>query len=81
MGDDWRVRIAFDEDDPPALAESGQQALAAALRSRLSDQVAVTSNGTEIFLYAPAAGSAHEAAQVARRAPSLATGVSTGNEQ
>ena len=53
MGDDWRVRIAFDEDDPPELPESGEQALVAALRSRLSDQVAVTSNGTEIFLYAP----------------------------
>ena len=66
MGDDWRVRIAFDEDDPPELPESGEQALVAALRSRLSDQVAVTSNGTEIFLYAPAAGSADEAAQVAR---------------
>jgi len=66
MGDDWRVRVAFDEDDPPELPESGEQALVAALRSRLSDQVAVTSNGTEIFLYAPAAGSADEAAQVAR---------------
>jgi hypothetical protein len=65
MGDDWRVRIAFDEDDPP---ECGEQALIAALRSRrLSDQVAVTSNATEIFLYAPAAGSADEAAQVARQ--------------
>src|SRR3989440_9560458 len=67
MGDDWRVRIAFDEDDPPELPESDEQALVAALRSRLSDQVAVTSNGTEIFLYAPAAGSADEAAQVARQ--------------
>ena len=66
MGDDWRVRIAFGEDDPPELPESGEQALVAALRGRLSDQVAVTSNGTEIFLYAPAAGSADEAAQVAR---------------
>jgi hypothetical protein len=66
MGDDWRVRIAFDEDDPPDLPESGEQALVAALRSRLSDQVAVTSNGTDI-LYAPAAGSADEAAQVARQ--------------
>jgi len=66
MGDDWRVRIAFDEGDPPELPESGEQALVAALRSRLSDQVAVTSSGTEIFLYAPAAGSADEAAQVAR---------------
>src|SRR6266852_5735418 len=54
MGDDWRVRIAFDEDDPPELPESGEQA-------------AVTSNGTETFLYAPAAGSADEAAQVARQ--------------
>ena len=34
MGDDWRVRIAFDEDDPPELPESGEQALVAALRSR-----------------------------------------------
>src|SRR5580693_8270465 len=59
MGEDWRVRIAFNEDDPP---ESGGQALAAALRSRLSDQVSVTSTGTEIFVYAPAAGSADEAA-------------------
>ena len=62
LGDDWRVRIAFDEDDPPELPESGEQALVAALRSRLSDQVAVTSNGTGIFVYAPAAGSADEAA-------------------
>ena len=67
MGDDWRVRIAFGEDDPLELPESGEQALVAALRSRLSDQVAVTSNGTEIFLYAPAAGSADEAAQMARQ--------------
>ena len=67
MGEDWRVCIAFDEDDPPEQPESGEQALVAALRSRLSDQVAVTSNSTEIFLYAPAAGSADEAAQVARQ--------------
>src|SRR5579862_8947056 len=67
MGDDWRVRIAFDEDDPPELPESGEQALVAALRSRLSDQVAVTSNDTEIFLYASAAGSADQTAQVARQ--------------
>ena len=71
MGDDWRVRIAFDEDEPPELPElpeSGEQALVAALRSRLGDQVAVTSNGTGIFLYAPTAGSADEAAHVAREA-------------
>src|ERR1700722_2558180 len=67
MGDDWRVRVAFDEDDPPELPESGEQALVAALRSRLGDQVAVTSSDTEIFVYAPAAGSADEAAQVARQ--------------
>jgi hypothetical protein len=46
--------------------ESFRQALISALGSRLGDQVAVTSNGTEFFLYAPAAGSADEAAQVAR---------------
>ena len=70
LGDDWRVRIAFDDDDPPGLPvllESGEQALAAAWRGRLSDQVAVTSNGTEIFVCAPAAGSADEAAQGARQ--------------
>jgi hypothetical protein len=66
MGDDWRVRIALDQDDLPEPPEPAEQALVAALRSHLGDQVAVTSNGTEIFLYAPAAGSADEAAQVAR---------------
>ena len=64
MGDDWRVCIAFGA--LPRSLHSFRQALVAALRSRLSDQVAVTSNGTEIFLYAPSAGSADEAAQVAR---------------
>ena len=49
-----------------AKEESFRQALISALGSRLGDQVAVTSNGTEFFLYASAAGSADEAAQVAR---------------
>ena len=37
-----------------------------ALGSRLGDQVRVSLSSTEIFLYAPSAGSADEAAQVAR---------------
>ena len=64
MGDDWRVRIAF--DDPPWQPKSCRQALIPALCGRLGDQVAVTSKRTQIFLYAPSAGSADEAAQVAR---------------
>jgi hypothetical protein len=64
MGDDWRVRIAF--DDPPRLPKSCRKALIPALCSRLSGQVRVSSSGTEIFLWAPTAGSADEAAQVAR---------------
>jgi hypothetical protein len=45
-----------------------RQALISALGSRLGDQVAVSSSrwGTQIFLYAPSAGLADEAAQVAR---------------
>jgi hypothetical protein len=50
MGDDWRVRIAFDEDDPPGLPESGEQALVAALRSGLSDQVQKL-KGQRSYLY------------------------------
>ncbi len=46
--------------------ESCRQALIPELGIRLSDQVAVGSSGTEIFLYAPSAGSADEAARVAR---------------
>ena len=62
--DDWRVCIAF--GDLQRQLKSDRQALIPALRSRLSGQVAVTSNGTEIFLYAPSAGLADEAAQAAR---------------
>jgi len=49
-------------------AEMGsyRQALIPELGSRLGDQVAVGSSGTEIFLYASSAGSADEAARVAR---------------
>jgi hypothetical protein len=66
MDDGWRVCIAFG-----VLARSRhsfRQALISALGSRLGDQVAVSSSrwGTQIFLYAPSAGSADEAAQVAR---------------
>jgi hypothetical protein len=64
MGDDWRVCIAF--GDLPRQLKSCRQALIPALGSRLGDQVAVSSNGTQIFLYAPSIGSADEAAQVAR---------------
>jgi hypothetical protein len=42
------------------------QALIPDLGSCLGDQVRVSSGGTEIFLYAPGAGSADEAARVAR---------------
>lgn len=61
---DWRVCIAF--GDLPRQLKSCQQTLIPALRSRLSGQVAVSSSRTQIFLYAPSAGSADEAAQVAR---------------
>ena len=46
--------------------ESYRQALIPELGSRLGDQVAVGSSGTDIFLYAPSAGSADEAARAAR---------------
>ncbi len=64
--DDWRVCIAFGV--LPRSLHSFRQALISALGSRLGDQVAVSSSrwGTRIFLYAPSAGSADEAAQVAR---------------
>jgi len=66
MGDDWRVGIAFGV--LPRSLHSFRQALISALGSRIGDQVAVSSSrwGTRIFLYAPSAGSAEEAAQVAR---------------
>ena len=66
MDDGWRVCIAFRV--LPRSLHSLRQALISALGSRLGDQVAVSSSrwGTQIFLYAPSAGSADEAAQVAR---------------
>jgi hypothetical protein len=66
MEDGWRVCIAFGV--PPRGLRSFRQALVSALGGRLGDQVAVSSSrwGTRIFLYAPGAGSADEAAQVAR---------------
>ena len=63
MGDDWRVCIAF--GDLPRQLEPCREALIPALGSRLGDQVAVSSSGTQIFLYAPSVVSADEAAQVA----------------
>jgi hypothetical protein len=67
MDDEWRVCIAFGPLHRVQL-KSCQKALSSALGSRLGDQVAVSSSrwGTQIFLYAPSAGSADEAAQVAR---------------
>jgi hypothetical protein len=64
MGDDWRVRIAF--DDLRGRLWSCEQALVPALFRRLGDQVAVSSSDTQIFLYVRSAGSADQAAQVAR---------------
>jgi len=46
--------------------ESCRQALIPALGSCLGDQVAVTSSGTQMIVYAPSAGSADEAPQMAR---------------
>jgi hypothetical protein len=65
MDDQWRVCIAFSPLHPLQL-KSCRQELISALGSRLGDQVAVSSSRTQIFLYAPSAGSADEAAQVAR---------------
>jgi hypothetical protein len=66
MDEGWRVGIAFGV--LPRSLHSYRRALISALGSRLGDQVAVSSSrwGTQIFLYAPSAGSADEAAQVAR---------------
>src|ERR1700683_1640142 len=66
MDDGWRVCIAFGV--LPRSLHSFRQALISALGSRLGDQVAVSSRrwGSQIFLYAPSAASADEAAQVAR---------------
>jgi hypothetical protein len=65
MDDGWRVCIAF---GGRGQLKSCQEALISALGSRLGDQVAVSSSrwGTQIFLYAPSAGSADEAEQQAR---------------
>jgi hypothetical protein len=66
MDDGWRVCIAFGV--LPRSLHSFRQALISALGSRLGDQVAVSSSrwGTRVLLYAPSAGAADEAAQVAR---------------
>jgi hypothetical protein len=66
MDDEWRVCITFGV--LPRSLHSFRQELISALGSRLGDQVTVSSSrwGTQVFLYAPSAGSADEAAQVAR---------------
>jgi hypothetical protein len=66
MEDGWRICIEFGV--LPRRLHSSRQALISELGSRVGDQVAVSSRrwGTEIFLYAPSAGSADEAAQAAR---------------
>src|ERR1700744_5019705 len=63
--DGWRVCIAV---GGWRRLKSGQDEVAPALGSRPGDQVAVSSSswGNRIFLYASSAGSADEAAQVAR---------------
>jgi hypothetical protein len=65
MDDGWRVCIAF---GGRGQLKSCREALTSALGGSLGDQVAVSSSrwGTQIFLYAPSAGSADEAAHVAR---------------
>ena len=65
MDDGWRVCIAF---GARGQLKACRGALISALGSHFGDQVAVSSSrsGTRIFLYAPSAGSADEAAQVAR---------------
>jgi hypothetical protein len=65
MADDWRVCIAFG-DLPRSSLDSFRQAVTTELGSRLRGQVAVSSNATQVFLYAPSIGLADEAAQVAR---------------
>ena len=65
MADDWRVCIGFG-DLPRSSLDSFRQAVITALGSRLGDQVAISSNATQIFMYAPSIGLADEAAQVAR---------------
>ena len=65
MADDWRVCIGFG-DLPRSSRDSFRQAVITELGSRLGDQVAISSNATQIFMYAPSIGLADEAAQVAR---------------
>jgi hypothetical protein len=64
MDDEWRVCIT--RGHLPELMST--QRITRELSSRLGDQVAVSSSrwGTQVFLYAPSAASADEAAQVAR---------------
>jgi hypothetical protein len=67
MDDGWRVCIEF---GGRGQLKSCQEALTSALGSHLGDQVALSSSRwgtrTQTFVYAPSAGSADEAAHVAR---------------
>jgi hypothetical protein len=61
MSDEWRIRITF------AGRQLGfrEQRLTRELRRRLGYEVNVSRHNSQIFLYAPSAGSADETAQVA----------------
>jgi hypothetical protein len=65
MDDGWRVCVTF---GGLRRLKSCREALVSALDSRLGDQVTVSSIrwGTRVFVYAPSAGSADEAAHVVR---------------
>jgi hypothetical protein len=64
MADDWRVCIGFG-DLPRSSLDSFRQAVITELGSRLGDQVAISSNATQTFVYAPSIGLADKAAHVA----------------
>ena len=64
MADDWRVCIGFG-DLPRSSLDSFRQAVITELGSRLGDQVAVSPQRTQIFVYAPSIGLADKAAHVA----------------
>jgi hypothetical protein len=70
MDDGWRVCVAFGS---LRRLKSCRDTLVSALGSRLGDQVTVSSIrwGTQVLVYAPSAGSADEAADVAREVLAL----------
>jgi hypothetical protein len=66
LTDDQVYARLYSSAQEAAELESFRRALISALGSRLGDQVRVTSSSIEFILEAPSAGSADEAAQVAR---------------